>query len=221
MRMSSSPWSGTRGVTRRRCTTRVLGPLCGALLLLPPATVTGCGPSHGELVSPPLGVVYQSGDRKDTIDGQLELGAIRSRVTGGEGFGGAAEVSCGPRDGELRLRFTPQGKSAPLLTLLVPSGPGEGHGGGTDRHAGQVHGEQPPATSGQTLGERTGEGMSAEARLTRIEDGRLVQDTGTADVALWDATHRAGRHALSGRFTAHVAGVTLEGDFESCGYFPA
>jgi len=171
---------------------------------------TGCGPENGALAAPPVGVTYETGDMNDTIDGQLGLTSRgpSAKVKGGLGFDGAAEVSCGPYAGDFRLRFQPAGRSSPLLTLRVPQ---EGHGSGHGGERGNGHGGD-DATGG-------GHGPAAEAVILRIENGRLEKLTGTATVSMHPATHAAGRHAVSGSFTAELDGTTLEGSFESCFHF--
>lgn len=173
---------------------------------------TGCGPENGALAAPPVGVSYGTGDMNDTIDGQLGLASSgpSAEVTGGFGFGEETEVrvSCGPVDGVFRLRFQPAGGSSPLLTLRVPQ---EGHGSGHGGERGNGHGGD-DATGGR-------HGPAAEAVLLRLENGRLEKLTGTARVSMHPATHAAGRHAVSGSFTAELDGTTLEGSFESCFHF--
>ena len=184
--------------------------VCGLVALA--FLVTGCGPQNGALASPPVGVTYETGDMNDTIDGQLGLTSAgpSARVEGGLGFAGGAAVSCGPHAGDFRLRFRPEDSSSPLLTLRVPQ-PGHGGHGAGHTEGGTEHGGEPAAGATHEPG--------AEARLLRIENGRLEELTGKAVVSMHPATHTAGRHAVSGSFTAELDGTTLEGSFESCFHF--
>jgi hypothetical protein len=177
--------------------------VCGLLGTV--SLLTGCGPKNGALASPPIGVTYKTGDMRNTINGQMGLTTRgpSARVEGGLGFDGPAQVSCGPDTGVFRLRFQPQGSSAPVLTLRIPeAGPG-GHGEDDPEH----RGEEGPSEEGP------------EARLLRVEHGRVEELTGTARVSMHSASHVAGRHAVSGTFTADVDGTTLDGQFARCFYF--
>lgn len=172
--------------------------LCG--LLAPLTVFAGCDPQNGELASPPVGVIYESGDMSDTIDSQMGLrnGGAAASVGGGLGFAGEvgsnnAVVSCGSQGGEFRLRFVPRESPSPVLTLYLPEAHG-GHGG----HGGGLHGR---------------------AVVLRIEQGRVSRLTGSARVSLRAATHTAGHSAVSGTFTAEVGDTTLQGDIEGCYYF--
>lgn len=123
-----------------------------AALALPSLLAAGCGPSDGELASPPLLVSYGTGDMQDTIDRQLGLGEpVTAQVTGGLGFDGEAEMACGPTADDLafRLRFAPADDGLTSLTLRVArAGHGEGgdhgleHGGDHGNDQGGDHGEQ-------------------------------------------------------------------------------
>jgi len=155
-----------------------------------------------------VGVVYQTGDMNDTIDGQMGLanGGATASVTGGLGFAGEAgannarnnaQVSCGPHGTDFRLRFVPQDATSPVLILVVPEASHGSHGESHDHE----------------------EGREARAVVLRVDQGRLSELTGTARVSRRAATHSAGRSAASGTFTAEVDGVTLEGEFVSCYYF--
>jgi hypothetical protein len=177
--------------------------VCG--LLGPVSLLTGCGPKNGALASPPVGVTYKTGDMRDTINGQMGLTTRgpSATVTGGLGFDGPAEVSCGPDADVFRVRFQPEGRSAPVLTLRIPEAGRGGHGEGDSEH----RGEEGPSEEGP------------EARLLRVEHGRVEELTGTARVSVHSASHVAGRHAVSGTFTAELDGTPLEGSFERCFYF--
>lgn len=186
--------------------------LCVLLVVLP--LFTGCGPENGELASPPVGVVYRTGDMNDTIDGQMGLdkGGATASVGGGLGFAGEpgsnnAKVSCGPHGGDFRLRFVPRDAASPVLTLYIPEAPHGGHG---ESHDGDAHGE------GSDEGHHE---SAARAVVLRVDKGRLSELTGTAHVSLRAATHAAGRNAVSGSFTAEIRGATLEGDLSGCYYF--
>lgn len=222
-----------------RFTGRGDGVLLGLALALV-VSLTACGPQNGELASPPVGVTYTTGDMQNTIDGQLGLkaGGPQAEVSGGLGFSKNAVVSCGPRGGSFRLRFRPLDGSGVTLTLLVPEkghgGHGSSHGGGAEPAAhgsegnGTDHGEPGAAGAGATHTAETAAkahaGEPAEAVVTRIENGRLVESTGTARVRRHPATRVAGRHAVSGDFTAEVSGeagsATFEGWFDRCFYLP-
>jgi hypothetical protein len=178
--------------------------VCG--LLGPVSLLTGCGPKNGALASPPLGVTYKTGDMRNTINGQMGLTTRgpSAGVEGGLGFAGPAEVSCGPDAGVFRLRFRPEGTSAPVLTLRIPeAGPGGDREGDPEHRGGEGPSEEGP-----------------EARLLRVEHGRVEELTGAARVSMHSVGHVAGRHAVSGTFTAELDGTTLDGHFARCFYFP-
>lgn len=181
---------------------------------------TGCGPENGALAAPPVAVTYSTGDMNDTIDGQLGLTSAgpSAKVEGGFGFAGAATVSCGPHAGEFRLRFQPEGSASPVLTLRVPQPGYGGHGAaqGTDHGQGKGSARTDDPGNGHTTESHE---PTAEARLLRIESGRVLELAGEARVSMHPATHAAGRHAVSGAFTAELEGTTLEGSFANCFHF--
>lgn len=208
-------------------------PLLTLGLLLP---LAGCGPENGELASPPVLVDYGTGDPANTIDGQLGMTADRqATVTGGLGFEGPVQIACGPRRDAFELRLTPEGATAPVLTLRTLYGQhGGGHGDDQgDDHGDGGHGSEVQADLDVGHGDGTHREVSrtaghprsapefpeATVHLARILDGQLSQASGTGRVEMRAATHAAGRHAVSGSFTAEVAGGTLEGSFQDCYYF--
>jgi len=224
------PWGMNTVLAMRRtskimCTSRFTERAYGACLgfaLVVVFSLTACGPRNGELASPPVGVTYSTGDMQDTIDGQLGLttSGPAAKVEGGLGFSRDAVVSCGPRDGSYRLRFRPLDGSGVTLTLLLPE---KGHGGHGSGH-GEPSAKEPGAGHAAETATQAHDGEPAEAVVTRIENGRLVESVGTARVRLRAATRVAGRHAVSGDFTAEVSGeagsATLEGRFDRCFYLP-
>lgn len=199
----------------RKLTTTAVA-VCGLLCLV--SLLAGCGPENGALASPPVGVTYATGDMNDTIDGQMGLvsGGSSAEIEGGFGFTEetAVKVSCGPRHGLFRLRFQPEGASGPVLTLRIPQA-GHGRRGGEHEGPANQHGD---GHGGDRAAAESRE-PTAEALLLRIEDGRLEELTGTAKVSMHSTNHTAGRHAVSGTFTAEVDGTTLDGSFENCFHF--
>lgn len=196
-----------------RRTARCIPAVLSLLVVCLGALLTGCGgPEAGALAPVPLGVTYHSGDRGNTIDGQMGLAADPSRagVDGGFGFvdqdvdadsePDSATVSCGPGEEGFYLRFQPKGRTDVELTLILPQEGGHGESG--DEGAGS-HGAE-----------------HAKARLVRFQGGELTELDGTAEVSRHATAHVAGRHAISGDFTATIQGTELAGRFSHCFYFP-
>lgn len=202
-----------------------LGPVPAFLVLLLAlgGLATGCGgPEAGALADVPLGITYETGDANNTIDGQLGLAADPTQVTvnGGLGFQGPATVSCGPHAEGFLLRFAPEGRRDSVLTLLLPHEGHGGHGGGHGGGQGEEHGTEASHGPSSTASSPAESQRKAQARLVRVQNGELVESTGTAQVEKHATSHVAGRHAISGSFTAQIDGTELSGDFAHCFYFP-
>jgi|GEM_PF-6279593 len=203
------------------CNDRRFTSLLSLLLVSLAALLAGCGgPEAGALASIPLGLTYESGDRGNTIDGQMGLAAEPSgaKVDGGFGFVAkdpeqeSATVSCGPHEDGFYLRFQPRGRTDVVLTLILPQEGGHGEAG-----AGHEQGLESEHGHASADAYRAG---NAKARLVRFQGGELTELTGTAEVSKHATAHVAGRHAISGDFTATLEGTELTGSFSHCFYFP-